>query len=241
VITTRAVYRDQLLMFPRDRLQLQLGSGAASVTVIETDAASFYTIAFTLVTLVPGLETTNEIAQVFQELAKDIKSASQAYRACLVGKNWLAHYGCLVKFGSVGKVMLRSAKGILRGLDIIMLFTALADYVNFINGRANSIKKIRESDRTLTQAAQAGKPVGTIKDEGVTIRSGPSDNDPEVARLPAGETGRVLCYSTGSTVHGRSGMASNRWLKIAFDKITDFDSEVYLDIDGNMMSRTSPC
>jgi hypothetical protein len=245
-LATRAIYRDPTLMLPGDVMRLRLGLKAASATVTDTNAAGFFTLAMTLAPLVPGSKVTN-IQSAFTTFVKYVADAYTAYRSCLLGRNGIGQLGCNLQLAKdvtsaaglpAVQVVLAASRA--RWAVVADLLLSAIGIVKFLQARAESIHRLHTSDRTVTQSAATGGPVGTILAEGTALRAGPATTTELLDRLRTGTTATVLCYSTGETVHTDQG-TSNKWAKITLDKATGYVAAILLDTGGDITTQAPRC
>jgi hypothetical protein len=186
-IVTRVRYPDPSILMPGDLARIPIGSGAASVTVLDANAAGFYAEAVTLSAFLPlgvGIQIYDAIADGIAAIVE----ANVQYKSCLVGANFIKQEACDIVFKSkvvyqVGKmIVVGLAKG---ALSIVLNF---ANWASFTSEQVPSVATIAHSQRTLSQSGKAGA---------LTVPSpAPTPSTPKPSQTGSGGSGNTVVNRT---------------------------------------------
>jgi hypothetical protein len=175
-LATRAHYPDPLLLLPHDVLRIAIGTGAARITLADTDAGGYYALATTIFAFLPAgvaKAAYDSITGMIAEFSDDFAK----YANCTKTHSSLICKPILVRdvTFAVGRA---AVGGLAKG--IVSLVLNAATFAKWANGQPSAIKKILGSDRTLTFAAASGAAASQPGAGPATVQSAGSASNPIV-------------------------------------------------------------
>jgi hypothetical protein len=173
---TRLRYPNPLLLLPGDIMRIPVGSGAASVTIANTDAGGFYALAWTAANFLPGKPI--QVSQAFTDLLAELNNAMGVYNNCIAkaataGGSKGAAKRVLCQAALAKTVTLAVAKSVVTGAAKGIAAPILSGraFISWAGAQPGQIATILGSTRTISLAAVV-RHAGRCRHAGAHLRRG---------------------------------------------------------------------